>query len=771
MPRGQKQLTIDRPICADIRFSLPDVLNDHCWEVGVTPALSLFTTYGLRASRMLVLPSFTLDDQTLQDPAHFFIQPVVTFSSTNFITLAFSPFHGIDVLYNLWVPTSQIIAGEIVCSNQTQGTKSLRVDWQVQLSPLKGGSPMKHAQLGMSTVLQGECADLCPVFYLPGDVSPSRSAIPGLATRYLLMPSGSKQSTWVLASLSTSDASFQMARQYSSKSLDAEKLRVEMTDKLDQVHISSAKTPTSEILRLSSVRAQQLLMPSTANFKFPTIVNARGPDTGHYQRLDLLEINPEWSGQTLPQIWMLAQSLLPGSPELVRGFITNMLTRRPTRGGIDHRVGMNGALTGHAAMPLMAQLVVDLHPFLNDLPWLAEIYPDLLASLKNWIIEEPDGSLRVKGLSHPIQLAAQISEGDAAAASELWMKLKSDNNLLVLSLLIREVSDLIQVSRWLKNTVEIAGLIKLKEQLVTLLLSYRDEQTGLFHHPESTSDHPATGTIVHAYKRNGLYTPRRRLPTHGKIYLRITGEQHLPADFFCTLTTGTAAQAATLQVRPSDLTAIGYARVFVTDQACDYLESIEIRNLPQGLTVEVGQPGYARADLLQLLGLYAGVLTPSQADQLLRHLPVRDFYTGNGVSLLPAKPGEPGLLVPAYLLGLIVEGLLRYEKVHLADQVFKQRFINKYAANEDIPAATLKIASLTLDELVPARLFLKIHGVVRFTNREVILSHFIKRKQDAVTVQYNKIELRLKPFLTEIHTQSGEVIYLNRAGPNRVILD
>jgi len=53
----------------------------------------------------------------------------------------------------------------------------------------------------------------------------------------------------------------------------------------------------------------------------------------------------------------------------------------------------------------------------------------------------------------------------------------------------------------------------------------------------------------------------------------------------------------------------------------------------------------------------------------------------------------------------------------------------------------------------------------------VILSHFIKRKQDTVTVQYNKIELRLKPYITEIHTQTGEVIYLNRAGPNRVILE
>jgi hypothetical protein len=772
MLRSLQKMPFNRLLCADTRFSLPDVLNDHCWEVDFTIALSLFTTYGLRASRMLVFPSFTLDDQTVQDPAQFFTRPVVTFSSVNFITLTFSPFQGIDVVYNIWVPSSQIISGEIVYTNQTQSTKSLLADWQVQLSPLMGGNPMKHAQMGMSTVLQGECGDLFPVFYLSGELSPSRSAIPGLTTRYMLMPAVTKYSTWVLASLSTSDASFQLARQYSAKSLDVEKLRIEMADRHDQMHITSVQTQTSEIIQLSRVRAQQLLMPPMANFKSPTFVSDRGPDTGHYQRQDLLEINPEWCGETLPQIWMMSQSLLPGSPELVRGFITNMLSRRPTSGGIDHRVGVNGTLTGHAALPLMAQLTVDLHPFLNDLPWLEEIYPDLLALLKTWLMEQSDGSLHVKGLSHPIQLAAQFSGDDALAASDIWMKLKSDNNLLILSLLIREVTDLIQISRWLTRSSELEWLEKLKERLVTLLFSYRDRNTGLFRHPENTPDHPATGTVLHAYKHSGLYTPRRRLPTTGKLFLRITGDaQHLPADFFCTVTTSNASRAATLQVRPADLTVIGQTRVFVTDQVFDFIDTVEIRNLPRGLSLEVGQPSYEQPDLLQMLVLYTGVLTTNQADQLLRHLPVRDYFTGDGVSLLPTQPGEPVLLAPAYLLGLIVEGLLRYEKIHLADQVFKQHFINKYFIKDDIPIAALNAANLILDDLVPVRLFLKLNGVSRITDREVILSHFIKRKQDAVTVQYNKLELRLKPYLTEIHTQSGDVIYLNRAGPNRVILD
>lgn len=771
MPRGERITISNCFLCADTRFSLPDVLNDHCWEVGFSPALSLFTTYGLRASRMLIFPSFTLDDHTVQDPALYFAQPVVRFSSTNFITLTFSPFQGIDVLYNLWVPTSQIIVGEMECTNRGQITKSLQVNWQVQLSPLMDGSPMNHTQLGMSTVLQGKCADLHPVFYLPGDVSPSHSAIPGLTTRYLLMPGNNKRSNWVLASLSTTDASFQMARQYSSKTSDAEKLRVEMADRLDLAHIFTARPQTSEILRISRIRARQLLMPPIGNFKYHTFVNARNTDTGHYQRQDLLEINPEWSGETLPQIWMMAQSLLPGNPELVKGFIMNMLSRRSTKGGIDHRVGANGTLTGHTALPLVTQLVTDLHPLLNDKDWLEEIYPDLLASLKTWIDEQPDGSLRSMGLTHPIQLAAQISENNARTASDIWMKLRCDDQIFILSLLIREVSDLAQLSRWLDKPAEITRLEVLKEKLVSQLFSYRDEKTGLFHHPESANDHHEAGVLVRTYKRSGLYTPRRKLPVNRKIYLRITGGQHLPADFCCSLAAASAGQPTTLLVKPSDLTVIGDTRIFLSEMSYDYLETIEISNLPPGFSIEVGQPGFARTDLLQLISLYAGVLTPRQVDQLLRNLPVRDFYTQGGVSMLPNQPGEPVLLAPAYLMGLIVEGLLRYEKVHLASQVFQHHFLEKFATTDGTAPPTMNPARLTLDDIVPARLFLKLHGVVRFTNREVILSHFIKRKQDAVTVKYNKLELRLKPFLTEIHTQSGEVIYLNRAGPNRVILD
>ncbi len=67
-------------LAADFRFCTPDYINDHIWELetgnGDPPALSLYTTYGLRVRRMRLFPRFTLGSQSVSDPASFFLPPV-----------------------------------------------------------------------------------------------------------------------------------------------------------------------------------------------------------------------------------------------------------------------------------------------------------------------------------------------------------------------------------------------------------------------------------------------------------------------------------------------------------------------------------------------------------------------------------------------------------------------------------------------------------------------------------------------------------------------
>lgn len=777
MVRSKIITNINHLLCADIRFSLPDIMNDHCWNIGSDqsqpPVLSIFTTYGLRASRMLLFPTFTLDDQSIQNPANFFNSPLIQYITTNYVALSFSPFQGIDVLLNLWVPTSQMLMGKITCFNHTPGTLTLEMNWHVHLSPLAGGSPMRHTQFGMSNVLQGECANLYPVFYLTGEIYPSKSTIPGLTTRQLMSAGSSKQSTWVLASMSTADTSFQQARQLSSKSLETERLKLEMADKRESVQIKGVDPTTAFYLERSRIRVLQLIMPPMANFKFPTFINSRKPDTGFYIRADRIEIHPEWSGQTLQDIWLMAQSLLPGQPEIIMGFVKNSLSLKTIDGRLDHRVGVNGAQTGQLALPILAQIVKDLHYYLNNLPWVEEIYPDLLAGVRNWLEFGPEGNLQVRSPGHPIQFGVQFSgQSEATLAADLWMKLNNKNSLLITTMLIREVSDLIQISQWLGKTNEIEWLENAKSQLVSVMLKHWDEKTSSFDHPDYSLEYQDKHIVNRLYKHNGRFNPRVKLPSPQRVCLRFTGDGYLHAKFSCTLKGCNQDEPIVIVIRPEDMEVFDHIRVYQSNQALTFIETIEISNMPDGFSVEIGVPDFAPIDLTQLCSLYAGVLTPKQVVKMLRSVQISNYLGDDGVSLMPIVPGGKSLRAPAFLVGIIVEGLLHYGKVNLARKVFDHHFFNYWSDNKsDNHRQQRKLAELSLEDLIPIRLFLKIHGVIRFTEHEVILSHFIKRNQDAVTVQYNKIELRLKPFLTEIHTQSGEVIYLNREGPNRVLFD
>ena len=76
-----------------------------------------------------------------------------------------------------------------------------------------------------------------------------------------------------------------------------------------------------------------------------------------------------------------------------------------------------------------------------------------------------------------------------------------------------------------------------------------------------------------------------------------------------------------------------------------------------------------------------------------------------------------------------------------------------------------------MEDLAPLRLFLAIRGLQRISQQEIILTHQINRKQDAVTVQYNQITLRMNPAITEVLMESGEVISLNQPGSQRILLE
>jgi len=777
MANPAKFAAFSQLLCCDLRFTQPDLSNDQIWrfETGqVQPtALSLATTYGLRAKRMHLFPEFSLEGKVLRDPGQFVRLPEVEFASANFISVRFSPFPSIDVTYRIWVPTSQVLVGEISIQNLSSSTLTLGVDWLLQLQPMRSGNPMKPVQMGLSTVLLGECEDLFPVFYLTGAVHPSRTAFPGLGSKLLLLQNTNKQMTWALASQTSIDSSFQKARQYSSRLLDVEQVKIDMADHRDNVLISTAQPFQNFWLEKSQCLASQLIMPATRKMVHPTYVSTRGIENGYIIHPELLESQTEWAGQTLPEIWQLAQNLLPGQPHVILGLLQNMLDQQQPDGKIDYRVSPNGKPSGLSSLPILAQLTADLLPFLEKKETLREFFPRLVAFLKSWVSFTDRGGLDLSPLLHPFQSSLEPTTSEQfEELTDFWIEQKNISEIFLQCLLYCEVNDLQQLSRQMEITDEDEWLEKVRQSLAVSLLKTFDHLMETLAGDNSSKDAPAGECLRQRIKRNGTRRPRITFSTPQKIFLRLTSDTGLPKNFHCLLSGWSApGKPNELQVTAASLIVMGNQRFFVSPESFSRLDTVEIHGLPVNVQAEFGQAESGRKSIIPLMLLNTGLLTDQQATTLLRKIHLREHLSPAGMTLFAHPSGHSGLRLSPFLSGFIIEGLIRYQKIALARSAYENQF---FAAHRKLPSERRQLKwelPLSLEDLAPLRLFLAIRGLERISQREIILTHQINRKQDAVTVQYNQIKLRMNPAITEVLMESGEVIYLNQPGSQRILLE
>ncbi len=217
-------------LAADARLCTPDYLDDQVWELrlrsGEPPALSLQTTFGLRAREMRLLLRFTEGDTTRSDPQEFTAQPAVHRFYPNYLLLTFSPFEGIDVVYELWVPESHCIAGRLRVINTGVTPRAVQYDLTALLTPSETGQRMTPVKLQGVTVLQGRSGDLFPVIFMTGGPQGLSSPYPCLTQKAELLPGLENQSLWVHAGLGSPEDSFELARSTASRKWEAEAARV-----------------------------------------------------------------------------------------------------------------------------------------------------------------------------------------------------------------------------------------------------------------------------------------------------------------------------------------------------------------------------------------------------------------------------------------------------------------------------------------------------------------------------------------------------------------
>ena len=159
-------------LAADARLGPTDYVNDQVWELSISggepAALTVQTTYGLRARSLKLFPRFIDGEQIRCDPASFAAPVTVRHFYPNFILVSFAPFLGIEAAAEYWVPASQVLAGRLSLTNTGETRHAFRLELAAVLNPNRGGERMGPTEIELAPVLSGSTEGLHPVLFLTG---------------------------------------------------------------------------------------------------------------------------------------------------------------------------------------------------------------------------------------------------------------------------------------------------------------------------------------------------------------------------------------------------------------------------------------------------------------------------------------------------------------------------------------------------------------------------------------------------------------------------
>jgi len=379
-------------LAADVRLCSADYTNDHIWELelgsGEPPSLSLYTTYGLRARSMRIFPRFTEDGTSLCDPMAFATPPHLKRFFSNYFCLNFSPFTGIEVEAEYWVPESQAITGRMMILNHTTGQRKLGFEICGFLVPIEGQS-LSNMKMQMVHVLAGQSEGLAPVIILLGGSQPGMGPYPSVQLELELGPGATRRLSWAQAALNDVQTSFELARHVAAYPWEAERTRIELLNASQLVDIHTGDPEWDAALAFCQRAAFSLFFGARDQLPEPSFVQVRQPDCGYSNQGDGSDYPPVWNGQSPLEAYYLS-GLLPGAPHLARGLLLNYLEVQADDGFIDCQPGLADQRGGYLAAPMLASLTWDLYRVSGDDEFLADVFPKLLAFWGAWFAPSRD---------------------------------------------------------------------------------------------------------------------------------------------------------------------------------------------------------------------------------------------------------------------------------------------------------------------------------------------------------------------------------------------
>ncbi len=660
------------PLCltlaADSRLSVPDYLNDHTWELnlggGEPPALSLQTTFGLRARSMRLFLRFSENGRSVSNPEQFAMPPTIRRFYPNFLVVDYSPLLNIDVSTEYWVPGSNAVCGRVNVANKSTANRRIRLEVCTILAPVDGQG-MTSTQMQLVNVLAGQTGGLFPVLFLTGGPAHGSGPYPSLFLDLELGPGATRQLTWTQAATTNLQTSFDLARQTAARPWEAERARLELLNSSQTIDIRTGDKDWDSAFALSQIAAFGLFFPPNTQLPNPSFVSSRGPDNGYSPKGDGTDYPVSWNGQSSLEAYYLA-SVLPASPA-AQDLLMNFLAVQNEDGEIDGKPGLAGQRGRYLAAPLLSSLAWKLYERTEDQDFLKKVFPQLHKFFWSWFSpehdEDRDGLPQWK---HILQTGFEDNPlFDAWHEWSLGVDISQVHSPELEAMLYHEAACLIKMAEGLEQNDMLALLHEQAAKLRNSIVSTWQPRTGLYHYRERGSGSNLAGKMLAKQQGDGVLSPKLKFESPIRLLIEIQTQSpavkrpEIRIHQFSTKPADEVIQSGDYQWRNG-------GAIYTTHNVYSKIAKISVRGLGEQDTVIISTLDFTTEDHTLFTPLWAGVPDEQHAQTMIGRalLDAKRFNRPFGVPACPSLPApeaesvSQSVHLPWNLL--ICEGLLRY---------------------------------------------------------------------------------------------------------------
>ncbi len=770
-------------LAADARYTSPDYGNDHIWELefggGEPAALSVKTTYGLRARAMRIFLRFSEDGEIISDPASFPDPPLVSAFYANFLEIKFSPLKDLDITAEYWIPDSHSISGRISFANRSTEERRISFELAAVLSPIDGSIFQPENIQGVN-ILAGKTGDLSPLLFLTGGPAHASAPHPSLNLNIDLATGGKRQISWAQAALEEKEESFELARKTLTRPWDAERARIELTNASQVIDIESGDRDWDAAFALSQQSAFRLLFDKSENFPHPSFVTARQPDHGNSLKGDGSDYAANWNGQTPLDTYYFA-NLLPGIPEIGQGLVKNFITAQNENGIIDHKPGIAGQRSKILATPLLASLAWKVYEESQDNTFLAEVYPALQKFFWAWFDPEHDRNHdNLPEWDHPLQTG--FEDHPLFNTWHAWARgvdITTVHSPALFAALYGEAKSLAKISEIVGQKNDIAVLNAQKELLLQGVQACWEPRSSSFRHLDRDSNLAQRGKVLVRQKGGGEIKLKENFEKPIRLLIEIKPKDKATRRAGVEISEYVTKAGDDEFLSPLDFKPTQAGSVATSKKIYTKIGKISMDDVGAEDKVIIRTVDLSADDQTQLLPLWAEMLDENQARTLVSRT-IANAEKFDRPFGLPACPSPLSQAATATCLSvhlpwnqLIAEGLLAYgyrkEATHLFVHLMHGILQNLKANNAFYQRYNAEVGTgigerNALEGLAPVGLFMQILGVRIISPTKVRLEGENPFAW-GVTLRFRGLVIKREMQKTEITFPNGEQVEITDDAP------